>query len=70
MRVHRKEGVPTMTNAEAVKRYHAKMDEFKIRPSKEEGKAIREYAARTGISVQSLFLAALRDYMKNHPEED
>ena len=69
MRVHSTKGVPTMTNAEAVKRYHAKMDEFKIRPSKEEGKAIREYAARTGISVQSLFLTALREYMTNHPAE-
>lgn len=59
-----------MTNAEAVKRYHAKMDEFKIRPTKEEGKAIREYAARTGISVQSLFLTALREYMTAHTDQE
>lgn len=58
-----------MTNAEAVKRYHAKMDEFKIRPSKEEGKAIREFAAKAGTSVQALFLTALRDYMTTHPAE-
>lgn len=58
-----------MTNAEAVKRYHAKMDEFKIRPTKEEGQQIREYAATHNMSVQGLFLTALREYMERHEEE-
>ena len=58
-----------MTNAEAVKRYHAKMDEFKIRPTKEEGQQIREYAAARNMSVQGLFLTALREYMERHSEE-
>ena len=58
-----------MTNAEAVKRYHAKIDEFKIRPRKDEGQKIREWAAAHGMSVQGLFLVAVREYMTNHPED-
>ena len=61
--------VPNMSNAEAVKRYHQKLDEFKIRPSKDEGQTIREYAAAHGMSVQGLFLEAVREYMENHKEE-
>lgn len=66
--IERKE-VPPMSNADAVKRYHQKLDEFKIRPYAEEGKTIREYAAAHGMSVQGLFLEAVREYIKNHPEE-
>lgn len=58
-----------MENKEAVKKYQSKMDEFKIRPSAEEGQIIRKYAADTGISVQGLFLEAVREYMENHKEE-
>ena len=58
-----------MTNAEAVKRYHAKMDEFKIRPSKDEGQKIREWAAAHGMSVQGLFLVAVRYYIAHHPQD-
>lgn len=72
MGVHtqRKE-VPPMSNADAVKKYHQKLDEFKIRPYTEEGQTIREYAAAHGCSVQALFLAAVRDYMAQGktPEE-
>lgn len=57
-----------MSNAEAVKRYHQKLDEFKIRPSKDEGQTIREYAAAHGMSVQGLFLEAVREYMERHEE--
>lgn len=61
--------VSPMSNAEAVKRYHQKLDEFKIRPSKDEGQTIRDYAAAHGMSVQGLFLAAVREYMTNHKED-
>ena len=70
MRAHNiKKEVPNMSNAEAVKRYHQKLDEFKIRPYSEEGQTIREYAAKHGVSVQALFLDAVREYMENHPKE-
>ena len=58
-----------MENKESVKRYQSKMDAFKIRPSKDEGQTIRAYAAAHGVSVQSLFLEAVREYMTNHKEE-
>ena len=58
-------------NSEAVKKHYAeKCDAFKIRPHKAEGQAIREYAAAHNMSVQGLFLEALREYMKNHPKEN
>lgn len=66
--IERKE-VPPMSNADAVKKYHQKLDEFKIRPYAEEGQAIREYAVAHGMSVQGLFLEAVREYMENHKEE-
>lgn len=59
----------TMSNAEAVKKYHQKLAEFKIRPYADEGQAIREYAAAHGMSVQGLFLEAVREYMENHKDE-
>ena len=58
-----------MNNAEAVKRHHAKLDEFKIRPYKDEGQIIRKYAETHNMSIQTLFFTAIREYMKNHPEE-
>lgn len=58
-----------MSNKDCVKRYHQKLDEFKIRPYAEEGQTIREYAAARGMSVQGLFLEAVREYMANHKEE-
>lgn len=59
-----------MSNKECVRRYHQKLDEFKIRPYAEEGQTIREYAAARGMSVQGLFLEAVREYMKEHPKEE
>lgn len=59
-----------MENKDYVKAYQAKMDAFKIRPSKDEGQTIREYAATHGMSVQGLFLEAVREYMANHKEEE
>lgn len=58
-----------MTNAESVKKHHAKLDEFKIRPYIEEGKTIREYASKRGMSVQGLFLLAVKEYMENHKND-
>lgn len=60
--------VSPMSNADAVKRYHQKLDEFKIRPYADEGQEIRAYAAAHGVSVQSLFLEAVREYMTRHQE--
>ena len=60
---------PKVENKDYVKAYQAKMDAFKIRPSKDEGQTIREYAAAHGMSVQGLFLAAVREYMTNHKED-
>lgn len=65
--IERKE-VPPMSNADAVKKYHQKLDEFKIRPYAEEGQTIRAYAAAHGMSVQGLFLEAVREYMEKHRE--
>ena len=62
--------VPPMSNKECVKRYHQKLDEFKIRPYAEEGQTIREYAAAHGMSVQGLFLEAVREYIKRHEEDN
>lgn len=71
MGVHtsRKE-VPPMSNKDCVKRYHQKLDEFKIRPYTDEGQTIREYAAAHGMSVQGLFLEAVREYIKRHEEDN
>lgn len=57
-----------MGNKERVKRHHEKLDEFKIRPYTDEGQTIREYAAAHGMSVQGLFLVAVREYMAAHPK--
>lgn len=66
--IERKE-VPPMSNKDCVKRYHQKLDEFKIRPYAEEGQTIREYAAAHGVSVQGLFLEAVREYITRHQED-
>jgi len=63
-----KKGCQTMENKDAVKAYQAKMDAFKIRPSKAEGQKIRDYAAAHGMSVQGLFLEAVREYMAKDDE--
>lgn len=60
---------PQVENKDYVKAYQAKMDAFKIRPSKDEGQTIREYAAAHSMSVQGLFLEAVREYIENHKGE-
>ena len=58
-----KKGCQSVENKDAVKAYQAKMDAFKIRPNKAEGQKIRQFAAAHGMSVQGLFLEAVREYM-------
>ena len=55
-----------MTNAEAVKRYQAKLTEFKVRTQKDEGEEIRQAADRLRMSVQMLFLESVREYISSH----
>ena len=50
-----------MANKDAVKKYQQSRDAFKIRPTKEEGEAIRAAAAASGTSVQAYILAAVRE---------
>lgn len=50
---------------EAVKRCQATTDAIMIRPPLEDGRRIRQYADRNGVSVQALFLAAVADYMNS-----
>ena len=59
-----------MSNADAVRKYHKKMEDFRVRPTKEEGKVIRDYAAANGMSVQGLFLTAVRAYIARDKKED
>ena len=61
---------PMMENKDYVRAHHAKLREYKVRPYKEEGEAIGEYAKAMGMSVQGLFLEAVREYMSNHPKEN
>lgn len=49
---------------EADARHHAKLDHIKIQPYKDEGKRIREAAARAGESVQMYILTAVRRRME------
>lgn len=53
-----------MSNVEAVKRYQEKRDSIMLRPSKEDGKAIREAAAAAGKSVQAYVLQAVWEKME------
>lgn len=58
-----------MNNYEAVKKHQGKLAEFKIRPYKDEGDRIREAAEKLGMSVQGLFLEAVREYIANHVDQ-
>ena len=57
-----------MAVSEAHKKASAKWnnsrDSITIRPSKEEGAAIRAAAASAGMSIQQFILASLSEYMK------
>lgn len=57
-------GAPKVaSNQEAVKKYQAGRDAIMLRPSKDDGKEIREAAAKAGQSVQAYILQAVRDRM-------
>jgi hypothetical protein len=65
----RQEAAKVSKNSEAVKKHYAeKCDAFKIRPHKDEGQQIREFATAHNMSVQGLFLVAVREYMAAHNE--
>lgn len=53
-----------MSNVEAVKKYQANRDSIMLRPSKDEGQAIRAAAAAVGMSVQAYVLRAVRAWME------
>ena len=57
-----------MGNLEAVKKYQEAHDAFKLRPTLAEGQQIRAYAAAHNMSVQGLFLEAVRVYMAANGE--
>ena len=57
-----------MGNLEAVKKYQEAHDAFKLRPTLAEGQQIRAYATAHNMSVQGLFLIAVREYMAAHNE--
>lgn len=61
--------MPPITNAEAVKKHHAKLDEIKVRPYREEGARIRQAAERAGESVQGYILEAVRERMSREESE-
>ena len=56
-----------MTAQERVKKYQAKRDAIMLRPSKEEGAAIRAAAKEAGKSVQAYILDAVRQQMDPQP---
>lgn len=65
---HTPKGAYPVNNYEAVKKHREKLVEFKVRPYREEAQQIREAADRLGMSVQGLFLEAVREYIKNHED--
>lgn len=50
-----------MSNIDAVRKYQEKRDSIMLRPSKEEGQAIRDTAKAAGQSVQAYILQAVRE---------
>ena len=57
----------TEAEKRAVAKYQAKRDAIILRPSKEEGAAIRAAAKEAGKSVQSYILDAVRQQMDPQP---
>lgn len=56
-----------IANNKAVAEHHKLLMLFKVQPRKEEGQVIKDYAQAAGLSVQKLFLQAVREYMIRHP---
>ena len=61
---HNQENTTMSKNSERVKKYYAEScTEFKIRQPKADAQAVKDYAVEHGCSVQTLFLAAVTEYM-------
>lgn len=56
-------------NIKAVKKAQEKTDAIMLRPSKEDGKQIRDAASAVGKTVSGYILDAVWEYMENHKEE-
>lgn len=54
----------TEAEKKAVAKYQAKHDAIMLRPTKEEGAAIRAAADKAGLSVQKYVLEAVRKQME------
>lgn len=54
----------------AVKRYQAGRDAIMLRPSKDEGREIRQAAADSGESLQGFILGAVRERMDSYLSKD
>ena len=55
----------TITDA----RHQAKLDQIMLRPYKEEGQLIREFAATAGQSVQGYIVQAVRERMEREKSQ-
>lgn len=58
----------SMANKDAVKKYQEAHDFIKLRPTSEEGAAIRAAAAAAGMSAQGYILKAVREQMKKEQD--
>lgn len=54
-------------NIKAVKKAQEKTDAIMLRPSKEDGKQIRDAASAVGKTVSGYILDAVWEYMTTHP---
>ena len=50
-------------------RHQAKLDQIMVRPYKEEGQLIREFATAAGQSVQGYILQAVRERMEREKNQ-
>lgn len=50
-------------------RHQAKLDQIMVRPYKEEGQLIREFASAAGQSVQGYILQAVRERMDHEKNQ-
>ena len=50
-------------------RHQAKLDQIMVRPYKEEGQLIREFASAAGQSVQGYILQAVRERMEREKNQ-
>ena len=53
-----------MSNQDAVKKYQEKRDSIMLRPSKEDGKRIRQVAKEENMSVQAFMMMLFNDFLE------